>query len=37
MKHILLILFLLLPVMTFGQSKEADSLYNEGMKLYNAQ
>ena len=36
MKHILLILFLLLPVMTFGQSKEADSLYNKGIELYNS-
>ncbi|MCR4558971.1 MAG: CHAT domain-containing protein [Bacteroidales bacterium] len=34
MKKILALLFLLFPLIVCGQSKEADSLYNEGMNLY---
>ena len=37
MKNILTFIFLLLPLVAMPQSKEADSLYNEGMKLYKAQ
>ncbi len=37
MKHILLILFLLLPVMTFGQSKESKQCYKKGIKLLDAE
>ncbi len=36
MKNIFTFLLLLLPLLAFSQSKEADSLYNEGMKLYYA-
>ena len=35
MKTILTFLFLLLPLVALTQSKEADSLYNEGMKLFH--
>jgi CHAT domain-containing protein len=37
MKKIFTLLVLLLPVMTFGQSRESNKLYNQGMELFKAE
>jgi hypothetical protein len=36
MKHFFIFLILLLPMMSFGQSKEADEYYNKGIKLHES-